>query len=70
VFHVKHRYAKRLCHLDFDEARGLGKRWQEQSSRRHRRACPGDLDQDGTVPDVGLAETSPAMTKRGVALLR
>jgi len=29
----------------------------------HRRACPGDLDRDGLCPIIGMAGTSPAMTK-------
>jgi len=29
---------------------------------RHRRARPGDLDQDGTVPIIEMAGTSPATT--------
>src|SRR6266446_10935989 len=45
-------------------SRGCG---YSQNSRRHRRACPGDLDHDGTVPDYRDGRDKPGHDRVGTA---
>jgi quinol monooxygenase YgiN len=43
----------------------VDRKQEGQNSWRHRRACPGDLDQDGTMPDYRDGRDKPGHDQMG-----